>query len=218
MAHVRSVNVSLPVEVSWVRLGRTSIDRRPVRGRVRAGQLGLEGDQVANTRYHGGPDQAVYAYSREDLDFWADELGADPVDLRDGQFGENLTTTGMDLNAAQIGERWQVGSVLLEVASVRTPCATFKAWQHLNGFDSRRWSRRFVEGGRSGAYLRVLEHGALGAGDEIHVVHRPGHGITVRIMFRALTTQPVLLPRLLDIEGLAAMPRREAERYVAKQS
>jgi len=207
-----SVNVGLPREAAWAGIGRTSIDKRPVRRPVHVGLLGIEGDQVSDTKHHGGVDQAVYAFAREDLDFWAGELGQE---IQDGQFGENLTTSGIDVNEAEVGERWRIGEVLLEVASVRIPCNDFKGWMGLCGYDNRAWVRRFAEQGRPGPYLRVLGEGAIAAGDEIEVVHEPGHGVTVSTMFRALTTEHGLLPELLRVDGLVAEARATAERYVA---
>jgi len=156
---------------------------------------------------HGGPDQAVYAYAREELDWWGAELGEE---LRDGEFGENLTTVGIDVDGAELGERWRIGSVLLEVASVRTPCNDFKVWLGRNGHDNTGWVRRFARRGRPGAYLRVLQPGRLAAGDPVEVVHRPGHGLTASYLFRAVTTEPALLPRLLEVEGLTEKARRKA--------
>jgi len=205
---VRSVNVGTPREAGWAVIGRTSIDKAAVSGPVRVGRQGLEGDQVSDTRHHGGPDQAVYAYSREELDWWSAQLG-DP--LRDGEFGENLTTCGIDVDEAEVGERWRIGTALLEVASVRTPCNDFKSWMGRGGHDNGAWVRRFAERGRPGAYLRVLDPGVLTAGDLIEVVHRPGHGVTVSIMFRALMGEPELLPRLLAVQRLAARVRRRVE-------
>jgi MOSC domain-containing protein YiiM len=211
VAQVISVNVGRAREAAWAGIGRTAIDKVPVRGPVRASRLGLDGDQVGDTKHHGGVDQAVYAFSREELDWWAAELGQE---IRDGQFAENLTTRGIDVDEAEVGERWQVGSVVLEVASIRIPCNDFKNWQRLNGYDTRAWVKRFAVHGRPGPYLRVLQEGELQAGDDLRVVHQPGHGVTVAMMFRALTTEHALLPRLLEIEGLARVPRRVAEEYV----
>jgi MOSC domain-containing protein YiiM len=205
---LRSVNIGTPREAGWAEIGRTSIDKVSAPGPVAVGVLGLEGDQVSDTRHHGGRDQAVYAYAREELDWWAEQLG-DP--LRDGEYGENLTTTGIDVDEAEVGERWRIGTVLLEVASVRTPCNDFKTWMGRGGHDNRAWVRRFAERSRPGAYLRVLAPGVLAAGDPIDVVHRPGHGVTVSMMFRAVTLEPELLPRLLVVEGLAAKVRRRVE-------
>lgn len=210
---LRSVHVGRPQPRDWAAIGQTAIEKRAVDGPVRAQRLGLAGDEVGDTRHHGGIDQAVYAFAREDLDFWAEALG-EPI--RDGLFGENLTTDGYDVNAAEIGERWRVGGAVLEVASVRTPCLDFKGWLGELGFDNTGWVKRFTAEGRPGPYLRVVEEGELQAGNEIEVVHRPGHGVTVSHMFRALTTDRGLLPDLLVVEGLVAEARRAAEAYVAR--
>ena len=210
MAQVISINVGRPREQGWAGIGRTSIDKQAVAGSVRAERLGLEGDQVSDVKHHGGPDQAVYAFAREDLDWWEGELGRE---IRDGQFGENLTTRGLDVNEAEVGERWQVGTVLFEVSSVRIPCNDFKNWQRVNGFDDRAWVKRFAQQARPGPYLRVLVPGELTAGDELRVVHQPGHGVTVSMMFRAMTTEHALLPELLKVEDLVLEARRKAEEY-----
>ncbi len=208
MSQVVSVNVGMPRDAAWAGIGRTGMDKQPVPGRVPVDRLGLAGDQVGDTVHHGGPDQAVYAFAREDLDWWEGELGRP---LRDGQFAENLTTRGLDLNEALVGERWEVGSAVLEIAMVRIPCNDFKSWQRLNGYDDRAWVRRFTERGRPGAYLRVVRDGDLGVGDDIRVVHQPGHGVTVETMFRALTTERALLPQLLTIDNLARRARRRVD-------
>ena len=122
MAQVLSVNAGKVLDAPWAGLGRTAMDKRPVSGVVRAHRLGLEGDQVGDTQFHGGVDQAVYAFAREDLDWWAGELGRE---IRNGQFAENLTTRGIDVNEAEVGERWQVGTATFEIAMVRIPCNDF---------------------------------------------------------------------------------------------
>ncbi|MGZ5399436.1 MAG: MOSC domain-containing protein [Nocardioides sp.] len=210
---LRAVHVGRPKARDWAGIGKTSIDKRPVAGPVKALRLGLVGDEVSDVKHHGGVDQAVYAFAREDLDFWAEALDRP---IRDGLFGENLTTSGYDVNAAEIGERWRIGGTVLEVASVRTPCNDFKCWLGTSGFDNAGWVKRFAAEGRPGPYLRVIEEGELRAGDEIEVVHRPGHGVTVSHMFRAVTTDRQLLPDLLAVDGLVAEARRAAEQYVAR--
>ncbi|MCL2542959.1 MAG: MOSC domain-containing protein [Nocardioidaceae bacterium] len=206
MARICSVNVGQPVEVDFAgTVGRTSIDKRPVDGPVEVLPLGLAGDSVSDTDYHGGRDQAVYAYAREDLDFWVEQL---QQPIPPGQFGENLTTEGIGLNAAVVGTRLRIGTTLLEVCSVRTPCNTFKGWQGASGFDDTRWVRRFMQARRPGPYLRVLEPGVLQAGDEIHVVAVPDHGITVVDLFVAMNLDRSRLPSLQAIDDLAAEPAR----------
>lgn len=215
MAFVRSISVGIPQEKEWAGIGRTSIDKRPVVGPVAVHPLGLAGDQVSDTRHHGGPDQAVYAYAREDLDFWEAELG---MPIRDGHFGENLTTAGIDLNTLEVGTRLRIGDevdgVLLEAVSVRTPCNDFKGWMGEAGFEPRAWVRRFTAAARPGPYLRVLETGTVVAGAPVEVVHRPGHGVTVRDMFVALNTDRSRLPELLVIDDLVPRVRVKVEQFV----
>jgi len=212
MPALRSVNIGLPKDAPWAEIGRTSIDKHPVAGPVAVDTLGLEGDQVSDTEHHGGVDQAVYAFAREDLDRWVE---IPETEIRDGQFGENLTTVGIDVNEAEVGERWTIGTAEFEVAAVRTPCNDFKQWMGLSGYDNAAWVKRFAADGRPGPYLRVTRPGVIAPGDEISVVHRPGHGVTVALLFRALTTEKDLLPRLVGMEGLAAKARAKAEEYVA---
>ncbi|WP_242455895.1 MOSC domain-containing protein [Mycolicibacterium sp. P1-18] len=196
---------------------KTGIDKRPVSGSitVRApgpmrGGLGsgIVDDVIGNRKLHGGDDQAVYAYAREDLDAWATKLDRE---LTNGMFGENLTTTGVDVTGAVIGERWRVGDdgVLLEVTSPRTPCKTFAKRLGIDG-----WIRTFARGGTPGAYLRVLEPGSLSGGDSVEVVDVPGHGITVGFVYRALLVEKDLLPEVLAADALPedikALARRRA--------
>jgi MOSC domain-containing protein YiiM len=212
---VVSVNVGTPVEAPWAgRLGRTAIRKRPASGPVMVSRAGLAGDSVGDSRRHGGPFKAVYAFAAEDLAFWSGELGA-PV--TPGQFGENLTTIGIDVNEALMGERWGVGTALLELVDVRIPCNVFKAWLGVAGFDSTGWVKRFTAEGRPGPYLRVREDGQVRAGDAITVEHRPSHGVTVSMMFRALTTEPDLLPELLRIPELAPAAHERARALLGSQ-
>lgn len=172
----------------------TAIDKRPVAGRVMARTLGLDGDRQYDTRNHGGPDQAVYAYAREDAEHWQRELTRE---LLPGSFGENLTTSGVEVTGAVIGEQWAVGDAVLQVSCPRIPCATFQGF-----WGVPQLVRRFTEHGAPGAYLRVLVAGEVGAGDAVRVVHRPEHGVTLGETFRALTGDRELLPRLLDVPEL----------------
>lgn len=167
-----SVNVAEPREIEWLgRRATTSIWKEPVTGSVRVGRLNLSGDLQADPRFHGGADKAVYAYAREDYGWWADELGRP---LGDGTFGENLTLEAVDVTAAVVGERWEVGSALLEVTGPRTPC-----WKLGARMESVEFPVYFAAAGRPGAYLRVLAEGELEAGDEVRVVRRPSHELTV---------------------------------------
>ena len=188
------------------RPNRSGIDKRPVAGRVAVGTLGLDGDVQVNRRHHGGEGQAVYAYAQEDADWWAAELDRD---LPPGRFGENLRTTGLDLTGAVLGERWQVGTALLEVSACRIPCANFERF-----WGVPQLVRRFTAHGASGAYLRVLETGEIGAGDAVRVVHRPDHGVTTGLLFRATTTQKARLPEVAP--ALAFLPVKDQPKIAAR--
>ncbi|MFI5627289.1 MOSC domain-containing protein [Nocardioides sp. NPDC051685] len=214
MPIVRSVNIGQSKPAEWAEVGATSMEKLSAPGPVTVGAEGIVTDTQTDRRHHGGEEQAVYAFAREDLDLWGSRLG---VTLRDGQFAENLTTEGIDINAALVGEQWRIGTVLLQICSVRTPCNDFKNWMGVSGYDNARWVKRFTQEARPGPYLRVLEEGELQAGDEIVVVHRPDHDITVSTLFKALTTDRSLLPSLIGIEGLGDKPRAAAERYVAAE-
>ncbi|MDQ1682092.1 MAG: hypothetical protein QOG52_2030 [Frankiaceae bacterium] len=178
----------------------SAIDKRPVEGRVRAGIEGLDGDWQANRRHHGGPDQAVYAYALEDLRWWAVELSpAFGRGLHPGQFGENLTTIGVDVTNAVIGERWRIGTATLEVSAPRMPCRTFAGWMGVP-----RWVKRFSERGACGAYLRVLVEGECRRGDDVVVLSTPGHGVTISQTFRALLGDNGLVEHVLTAPELPA--------------
>ncbi|MFB6598985.1 MOSC domain-containing protein [Streptomyces diastaticus] len=198
-----SVNVGVPRLNPWKGLAATGIDKRPVEGPVAVtapgpkgdGRVGLAGDRAYDVKHHGGADQAVYAYAREDLDRWEGVLGRP---LAGGVFGENLTTRGVDVNGALIGERWRIGAdVVLEVAVPRVPCGTFQGWLAREG-----WIREFTVAAEPGAYLRVVAEGEVRAGDPVEIVHRPGHEVTVALAFRALTREPELLARLSPAQAL----------------
>jgi MOSC domain-containing protein YiiM len=170
---------------------RSGIDKRPVDGPVAVsdpgssrGRSGLAGDIIGDRRRHGGSDQAVYAYAAEDLAWWAGVLGCS---LPPGSFGENLTTTGLDLTEAVIGERWHIGDrLVVAVSTPRIPCRAFARRMVELGHDEPGWVERFRRRGAPGAYLRVVTPGMVVAGDRIVVGERPGHGVTVGLAFAAL--------------------------------
>lgn len=168
IARIISVNVGRTGDLEIAgRPSRTAIDKRSVPGRVFAAELGLAGDEQADSEHHGGTEQAIYAYAREDLDWWTERTSRE---FRNGQFGENLTTCGLDVSGALIGEVWRLGQgVVVQVTAPRIPCQTFQAWT-----SEAHWVKRFAAAGRPGAYLRVVTRGEVGAGDEIEVLGRSG--------------------------------------------
>jgi len=203
-ARVLSVNVGTVREVAWRgEIVTTGIWKEPVAGRVAVRGVNLAGDDQADRTVHGGIDKAVYAYAREDYDYWREREG---VETSPGLFGENLTVEGLDLSTALAGERWIVGSTMLEVAQPRLPC--FKLGLRMS--DSR-FPRLFQRVGRMGAYLRILREGDVGAGDLVQVVSRPGHGVTLRDMVHALH-DPVSAEQLRRVERLPAFWRQVAQR------
>ena len=170
---------------------------------------GLVGDTIGNQKLHGGDDQAVYAYAREDLDAWEIQL---EQKLTNGMFGENLTTSGIDVTQARIGERWRIGTdgLVLEVSAPRTPCRTFAAFLDLD-----KWIKTFTQAGKPGAYLRVISPGAVRAGDAITIDYRPDHDVSIGLVFRARMSEPELLPQLLVADALSAELEAYARRRVA---
>jgi MOSC domain-containing protein YiiM len=177
-------------------LERSAIDKRPAGCPVEVGPLGLDGDTVADKVNHGGTEQAVYVYGREDLDWWTEQLGRE---LHNGMFGENFTTVGIDVSGALIGETWRAGTAVLQVTSPRIPCNTFKSW-----LDEPHWVKRFAAAGRPGAYLRVLTPGVVADGDDLEVLSRPSVTVTVAEAMRAFYGDQDLMRRLLGVAGRSA--------------
>ncbi|MGS0685002.1 MOSC domain-containing protein [Nakamurella sp. GG22] len=194
-AHVLSVNVGQPRPVST---GRRTVDtaiwKKPVEGPVRISGINVDGDTQADRSVHGGPDKAVYAYGAEEIRDWETDLGRE---LDGAPFGENLTTRGIDVSGALVGQRWRIGTTLLEVAQPRMPC--FKLAIRMN---DPTFVRRFAQASRPGAYLRIIGEGTLQAGDEITVTHTPDHGVTMRLVFDALLRDRSLIPRALQAPQL----------------
>ena len=174
---------------------QSAIWKSPVGGRVRAQGVNLAGDRQADLEAHGGFDKAVYAYSVEDQRFWEHEIGRP---LSYGEFGENLTTEGTDLNDALVGERWQIGSAVFEVSEPRVPC-----WRLGVRMNDETFPRRFTKALRPGSYLRIVVEGDVGAGDEIRVMEKPDHGLTIRDVFRIYTRDRDEVARLLAIPQLS---------------
>jgi len=203
VARLDSVNIGRRRPNPYKDTGSTGIGKQPTLEPVQVRApgpkttglgSGLVGDFIGDGKHHGGNDQAVYAFQREDLDDWERRLRRE---LPNGFFGENLTTLDLEINQARIGERWRVGEkVVLQVTAPRIPCATFRGWMGEKG-----WAKIFTAAGRPGAYLSVITPGTIRAGDPIEVIQRPDHGVSIGLVFRATTTERSLLPRLLAAEA-----------------
>src|SRR4051812_18166886 len=174
---ILSVNVGGVREFDYHgRPAKSAVWKSPVAGRIAARGVNLAGDDQADRKAHGGPDKVVYAYAVEDVRWWELEIGRS---LAYGEFGENLTTEGTEVNDALVGERWQIGTTVLEVSEPRIPC-----WRLGVRMNNKMFPRRFTEAFWPGTYLRIVVEGDVGAGDEIGVVERPDHDLTIRDVFR----------------------------------
>lgn len=217
-AYVRSLNVGKRESTSATRSGVTGIAKRPVEAAQvrppgpRRGGLGsgLVGDFIGSAQHHGGDYQAVYAVAREELDWWQSELGRD---LPDGMFGENLTTVGVEVDKAFVGERWQVGEVLLEVTVPRIPCRTFASIM-----GEEKWVKRFTAHLRSGAYLSIVTGGVVRQGDPVEVTSRPDHGVTVARSFAAFSGDLEAMRETVDARCLNPVDHAQLERALARRT
>jgi len=210
-ARVLSINVTSVVhQGEWTGSeGRTGIDKRSVVRSVEFKNNGVAGDRIIDTNVHGGYDQAVYAYAREDALWWEKEIGEE---IPAGKFGENLTTEGIDVNAALVGEQWKIGSVILEVSQPRIPCRVFA------GF----WKRAtlikdFTQAGRPGAYLRIIQEGTAQAGDAIEVIYKPDHSVSISDLFSAKSGERAKINEIKVVPQLSQGFKEWAEKIAATQ-
>jgi MOSC domain-containing protein YiiM len=206
---VLSVNVGRAREFDYNgRPAKSAIWKSPVTGRIAARGVNLEGDEQADRKAHGGSDKAVYAYAIEDVRWWKQQIGRSLVC---GEFGENLTTEGIEVNNALIGERWEIGTTVLEVSEPRIPC-----WRLGVRMNDQMFPRRFTEALRPGTYLRIVVEGDVGAGDEIRVVERPDHNLTIRDVFRIYTRDRDEVERLLVVPRMPESWMRWANDWLQK--
>ncbi|CAN2215917.1 6-N-hydroxylaminopurine resistance protein [Candidatus Nanopelagicaceae bacterium] len=210
-ARVLSINITSVVhQGEWTGSeGRTGIDKRSVVGSVEFKNNGVAGDRIIDTNVHGGYDQAVYAYAREDAQWWEKVIGEE---IPAGKFGENLTTEGIDVNAALVGEQWKIGSVILEVSQPRIPCRVFA------GF----WKRAtlikdFTQAGRPGAYLRIIQEGTAQAGDAIEVIYKPDHSVSISDLFSAKSGERAKINEIKVVPQLSQGFKEWAEKIAATQ-
>ena len=211
-ARVLSINItSIVHQGEWTGSeGRTGIDKRSVAGPIEFKNNGVVGDRIIDTNVHGGYDQAVYAYALEDAQWWEKEIGEK---ISAGRFGENLTTEGIDVNAALVGEQWKIGTVILEVSQPRIPCRVFA------GF----WKRAtlikdFTQAGRPGAYLRIIQEGTAQAGDSIEVIYKPDHTISISDLFSAKSGERSKINEIKVVPQLSTEFKEWSEKIAATQN
>jgi len=205
---VRSINIAATSQAqSWSGSGnRTGINKQSVQGLIHFGPEGVVGDTVVDRKHHGGYDKAVYAYAYEDALWWAEKIGRD---MPAGSFGENLTTEGIDVTHAVIGERWQIGDLLLEVAEPRIPCSVFSGF-----WDRPTLIKEFTEANRSGAYLRIIDEAMIEKGNAISVASRPTHGITIANVFAARSGERSKIAEISQVAELSAEYREWATKVL----
>ena len=204
-ARVLAVSVGRPREFDYHgRPARSAIWKSPVEGRVAVRGVNLAGDDQADRQAHGGPDKALYAYAVEDARWWEAKEGR-PFAF--AEFGENLTTEGIDVNGALVGERWAIGSALFEISEPRVPC-----WRLGARMNDPKFIVRFTEALRPGAYMRIVREGDVGAGDAIEAVSKPDHDLSVRDVFRIYTRDRQEVGRLVDVPQMS-----EAWRHWARE-
>jgi MOSC domain-containing protein YiiM len=175
--HVASVNVGKARRLEGPSFnGETGIFKEAVAGPIQVGSLGLQGDDVLNGKFHGGPDQAVYAYRQEDYDWWSEQLGRT---IAPGTFGDNLTLSGISTPDLTVGSRLTFDAVTLEVTAPRIPCNTLA-----ERMGDPRFARQFIQAERPGIYFRVLATGSLQAGDTFTIENFDGDAVSTLEMFR----------------------------------
>ena len=209
IAKVVSVNVGIPREFEYKgRTAKSAIWKTPVTDRIAAVGINLQGDDQADRKAHGGYDKAVYAYAHEDMLWWGQQLGRT---LEYGEFGENLTTEGMEVNDVLVGERWEIGTVILEVSEPRIPC-----WRLGVRMKDKTFPRKFTEAMRPGPYLRIIREGDIGVGDEINVVEKPSHNLSVRDVFRIYTKDREEVERIIEVAQMSNDWKRWANDQLQK--
>jgi MOSC domain-containing protein YiiM len=207
MARILSINIGRAREFEFNgRPAKSAIWKTPVNGRIAAHGVNLEGDDQADRKAHGGPDKAVYAYAVEDVRWWEEKLGRS---LQYGEFGENLTTEGIAVNDAPVGERWAIGTAVFEVSEPRIPC-----WRLGVRMNDQMFPKTFTEALRPGTYLRIIVEGEIGAGDEIRIIERPVHDLTVRDVFRIYTRDRGEVERLLAVPRISESWLGWAQRFL----
>jgi len=209
-----SVNVSLPMQVPYQgKIIATGIFKEPVSDRVMVHALNIQGDGQADRKVHGGRDMAVYAYPFEHYEFWEETLGRSGFPF--GQFGENLTVEGLSEETVRIGDVFRVGDALLQVTQPRIPC--YKLVLRMG--EGPEFLRRFLDSGRLGFYLRVIQEGEIGAGDMIERVDTDGWSLTIAEFIHSYLHErhnPDSLRRVLASRGLGDAWRNYLENMLDK--
>jgi MOSC domain-containing protein YiiM len=205
-----SLQIGLPQRVTTDGKERfTAFAKQPVAGPVRLTRTGLVGDGVGDPKVHGGPDKAVCCYPSEHYPAWARELG---MTLGPAAFGENFTTVGLTEETVHIGDRFRVGTAVVEVSQPRQPCATLAAMRGRKGF-----VKEVRDSGRTGFYLRVVEEGEVAAGDAVTRIAADPAAISIAAanrIHRNRRHDPARVRRLLAVPALSAAWSDELAKHI----
>ena len=206
-----SINVARPqlISVHGKRV-ETGIFKVPVAGPVKVGELNLQGDGQADLSVHGGPDKAVYVYPWENVVYWKEALQRE--DLKPGSFGENLTVDGLLEEQVAIGDGFEIGTARFQVTQPRLPC--FKLALAL---ETPSLPKTFLESGRTGFYLRVLQEGTIEAGDTIHPLpSRETARVTIAEFVKLYRAKRATREEINRILSLNALPQSWKDRLTSK--
>ena len=190
---------------------QTGIFKQPTEGPIDVKQLGLEGDQQANKKLHGGVYKAICVYPSEHYDLWKEELGK--PDLSFGDFGENLTTIGLMEGDICLGDRLRIGSVEIVVTQPREPCITLNA-----RLDTKDLSARIRKSGRSGFYFSVEREGIIKNGDFIEYINRDENRVTVSGFNRIINGEPEIADIILRASKIDALPPKLKGQFLQKRT
>ena len=186
---------------------RTGIYKRKTEGPIKVTRLGLEGDDQANKKLHGGIYKAICVYPSEHYDLWKEELGK--PDLSFGDFGENLTTVGLMEGDICLGDRLRIGSVEIVVTQPREPCITLNA-----RLDTKDLSTRICKSGRSGFYFSVVKEGIIKNGDSIEYINRDENRVTVSDFNRIINGEPEIADIIFRASKIDALPSRLKSQFL----
>ena len=190
---------------------QTGIFKQPTEGPIEVKQLGLEGDQQANKKLHGGIYKAICVYPSEHYNLWKDELGNPGLSF--GDFGENLTTAGLMEGDICLGDRLRIGSVEMVVTQPREPCITLNA-----RLDTKDLSARIRKSGRSGFYFSVEREGIIKNGDFIEYINRDENRVTVSDFNRIINGEPEIADIILRASKIDALPPKLKGQFLQKRT
>jgi MOSC domain-containing protein YiiM len=192
---------------------QSAIAKQPLEGRVAVHTLGLDGDIQVDKIHHGGPDMAVHHYPFDHHSFWREEIGEHELLGQPGAFGSNLSATGLTEDEVLLGDRFRLGSALLEACQPRQPC-----WKIEHRFGRKGMVAKILASGRSGWFYRVIEPGTAEAGDMLQRTARGDPEWSMRRMFETLwgTSTPPDKAQMARLAGHDLLPAKLREKTLKR--